>query len=111
MTEQEKLHDELMFRTACNEGNEQIVDYLLSLTGDQKINIHAKKELGFRSACIKGHHIIVKKLLKLKDDGLIEINHLNNQAFKGACSYGHLVAYMSLCGCCFCNGAHKFVAH
>jgi ankyrin repeat protein len=67
-----------------------IVELLLSLTGDRYINVHAADEFAFCFACSDGRHEIVELLLSLTGDRRIDVHVEDECAFRYACYNGHL---------------------
>ena len=106
---------ELAFRRACENGNTKVVNFLLSLEGDRRIDVHTKgninfevevgdelafkvfnadirvgDEMAFRNACYYGHMEVIKLLLSLEGDRRIDVHAGYNSALKSACEGGHL---------------------
>jgi hypothetical protein len=60
-----------VFRCACGNGQLPVVERLLSLEGDRRIDVHAHDEWAFRSACKYGGVHVVDRLLSLEGDRAI----------------------------------------
>jgi hypothetical protein len=78
------------FIEACQDGNLEEIKHLLSLTGTDRINIHAYNEEAFCWACSNGRLEIVKVLLSLTGDRYIDVHAYNERVFRLACSNGQL---------------------
>eukprot|EP01118_Nematostelium_gracile_P002769 TRINITY_DN1306_c0_g4_i2.p1 TRINITY_DN1306_c0_g4~~TRINITY_DN1306_c0_g4_i2.p1 ORF type:complete len:277 (-),score=77.03 TRINITY_DN1306_c0_g4_i2:375-1205(-) len=78
------LQENVIFRTASENGNMEIVKELLE---DKRVNAGARREEAMRMACKNGHLNIVKMLLqdKRRDPSAVE-----NEAIRWACTNGHL---------------------
>lgn len=83
-------YNEKAFRTACVNGNFEVIKLLLDLEGDRRINVHADNEGAFRWACCNGHLEIVKLLLDLEGDRRIDVHAEDEWAFRKACETGNL---------------------
>ena len=93
-------HDEKGFRWACDYGQLEVIQYLLTSpelieAGHTFSDLHARNEEGFRWACSNGHLEVVKYLLTSPE--LIEAGHsfanlhaIDEQGFRWACENGYL---------------------
>lgn len=76
----------LIFQTACEYNNIEVVKFLLGLDGyNRKINIHANNERAFYLACSFGSVELVQLLLELEGENSINVHVNNENAFLGAC--------------------------
>ena len=76
--------------SACEYGHVDVVQELLALSGDRRINVHAAAEQAFRSACKNGRLHVVRELLALELDRRIGVHVWDEVAFREACGGGHL---------------------
>lgn len=78
------------FVYACGEdGRVHVVQALLGLTGDQRVDVHLHNEDAFMQACRHGRSGVVRVLLGLGGDRRINVHARNDEAFILACAHGH----------------------
>jgi len=75
-----------------------VVELLLDLTGDRRINVHTTNEYAWRWACMNGHTDVVKVLLGLTGDRRIDVHAKNEYAWRWACTHGHMEVVKLLLG-------------
>jgi len=78
------------FILACRYNHLVLVQELLRIDGDRRIDVHANNEYAFRWACEKGCLEMVRLLLALEGDRRIDVHAENEYAFRMVCRYGHL---------------------
>jgi ankyrin repeat protein len=76
------------FILACSHGRVEVVQALLDLKGDRRIDVHERSDLAFILACANGHLDVARYLLSLRDDRCFDSSDTLEVAFMQACSHG-----------------------
>lgn len=76
---------EAALEVACGCGNTNVVAYLLSLEGDQRVRVNAMYDQPFTRACMFGHADTAAALLALRGDRRVDVHTWGGSAFRLAC--------------------------
>jgi hypothetical protein len=81
------FRNEYAFRTSCQHGRMEIVNWLLEVSKENKeiINIHIENEYAFTNSCGNGYIEMAKFLIKISEENgkIIDIHANYEEAFRG----------------------------
>lgn len=84
------IDNEYAFTRACSNGHIELVKFLLSLEGDDRIDIHSYYDIPFRYSCSGGQINVINFLLSLDGDRRVNVHACDEWSLRSACFYGRL---------------------